>query len=212
MISKQYIETLFKLKKEFSNKYYVNLHESFDPRIWLRSNEVKLELIWPKNVIEEYEAFERGECRSLDFAFLIYSDEDKSNKLGRKYFFTIKYSPYTSQHSSLIFYPKVYSHSCYFYEFQTVSLGKIYLTCKHVYAALREVDAIAKRFSLPIEQSYFYPRSPFLKRKFEEIEKSKEKAEAKLEKTFRLLEEELYINELDSLRRLNRRLRYLKKE
>jgi len=212
MISKQYIQTLINLQKDFSSKYYVNLYESFDPRRWLSSKEVKLELIWPKNVMEEYEAFEKGKCKSLDFAFLIYSDEDKSNKLERKYFLTIKYSPYTSQLSSLIFYPKVYSHSCYFYEFQTVSLGKIYLTCKHVYAALREVDAIAKRFSLPIEQSYFYPRSPFLQRKFEEIEKSKEKAEAKLEKTFRLLEEELYINELDSLRRLNRRLRYLKKE
>jgi hypothetical protein len=51
-----------------------------------------------------------------------------------------------------------------------------------------------------------------LQRKFEEIEKSKDKAEVKLERAFRLLEEELYINELDSLRRLNRRLRYLKKE
>jgi len=212
MVSKQYIQTLLNLQKYFSSKYYVKLYESFDPRRWLRSKEVKLELIWPSDVMKEYEAFEKGKCKSLDFAFLVLSDENNSDKLGRRYFLTIKYSPYTSQRSSLIFYPKVYSHSCYFYEFQTVSLGKIYLTCKHVYAALREVDAIAKRFSLPVEQSYFYPRSPFLPRKFEEIEKSKDKAEVKLERSFRLLEEELYINELDSLRRLNRRLRYLKKE
>jgi hypothetical protein len=212
MVSKQYIQTILNLQKDFSSKYYVNLYESFDPRRWLRSKGVKLELIWPKDFIKEYEAFEKDKCKSLDFAFLVFSDENNSDKLGRRYFLTIKYAPYTSQRSYLIFYPKVYSNSCYFYEFQTVSLGKIYLTCKHVYAALREVDAIAKRFSLPVEQSYFYSRSPFLPRKFEEIEKSKDKAEVKLERVFRLLEEELYINELDSLRRLNRRLRYLKKE
>jgi hypothetical protein len=60
MISKQYIQTLINLQKDFSSKYYVNLYESFDPRRWLKSKEVKLELIWPKNVMEEYEAFEKG--------------------------------------------------------------------------------------------------------------------------------------------------------
>jgi hypothetical protein len=211
MISKQYIKTLLDLQKEFSNKYYVNLHESFDPRIWLRSREVKLELIWPKDVMKEYEAFQRGECKSLDFAFLIFSNENKSDRLERIYFLTIKYSPYTSQHSSLIFYPTVYSHSCYFYEFQTVSLGKIYLTCKHVYAALREVDAIAKKLSLPIGQSYFYPRNPFLSERFEKIEKSKEKAEEKLKQTFKIIEEELLMSERKFLIDLNRRLKYLRK-
>jgi len=212
MISNQYIQALLNLQKDFSKRYYVSLDKSFDPRIWLRSKEVKLGLNWPKDVTKEYEAFKRGECKSLDFAFFIFSNENKSDRLERRYFLTIKYSPYTSQHSSLIFYPTVYSHSCYFYEFQTVSLGKIYLTCKHVYAALREVDAIAKRFSLPIEQSYFYPRSSFLQKRFEEIENSKEKAEVKLERTFKLLEEELLIKELEDLRRLNRRLTYLRKE
>jgi hypothetical protein len=211
MVSKQYIQTLLNLQKDFSSKYHVNLYESFDPRRWLKSKEVKLELIWPKDVMKEYEAFEKGKCKSLDFAFLVFSDENNSDKLRRRYFLTIKYAPYTSQRSSLIFYPKVYSHSCYFYEFQTVSLGKIYLTCKHVYAALREVDAIAKKLSLPIGQSYFYPRNPFLSERFEKIEKSKEKAEEKLKQTFKIIEEELLMIERQFLINLNRRLKYLKK-
>ncbi|MGC9059032.1 MAG: hypothetical protein ACP5H3_01315, partial [Candidatus Aenigmatarchaeota archaeon] len=70
---KAYLETLHNLQREFSKEYRIYLAESFDPRNWLKSKDVEAKLIWPRSVREEYKNFKRGECRSLDFWFSVYS-------------------------------------------------------------------------------------------------------------------------------------------
>jgi len=211
---KNYLDNLRKLQRKFSDKYKIKLHSSFDPRSWLKSKNVKVELYWPENedeILKQYELFKKGKCKSIDFTFKVYSKDSKQENSKSKYVM-IKYSPYKSRYSSiLIFYPTLYHHSCHFCMFQTVSFGKDYITCKHVYASLAKVDEVAKRLLLPIKESYFYPKSLTLQKRFEKIEESRIDAIGKLERTFLLLENELYIGELERLKRLNRRLEFLKK-
>jgi hypothetical protein len=200
---KAYLKTLRNLQKEFSKKYRVYLAESFNPRNWLRSKDVEVKLSWPKDPGEEYESFKRGRCKSLDFWFKVYT------KRKKEYIFVIKYSPYYSP-SSTIFFPSIYAHTCYYTSSLMISLGDISIVCKHVYAVLREIDEIAKQENIPIPESFFYPRDKNIFYRFESIEKDKKLTpKEKLKRTFNLLEEFLYINELPKLKILNQRLKYL---
>ncbi len=212
---KAYLETLHNLQREFSKEYRIYLAESFDPRNWLKSKDVEAKLIWPRSVREEYKNFKRGECKSLDFWFSVYSKRKEEI-----YIFAIKYTPYQFS-SSTIFFPSIYAHECPYTISWITSFGSLPIACKHVYAVLREVDEIIKKEEneekekkekIPIPESLFYPRSPEVWDIFESIEKDRKLSpEEKLKETFKLLEEGLYINELPKLRTLNRRLKFLRK-
>ena len=215
MISHEYVRILRSYQDKFRREYHAYIDRHFDPRTWLRSKNVSAELIWPKDLLSQYDAFRRGECSSIDFAFLLYSPK---SKIGEKYVLTIKYKPYVSKQSntsrSTTFYPYGFSHSCKFCDFQLVSFGGIEIYCKHLYAALREADSLAKRYEsdgIAIAESMFYPRNQALFRELDLIEKSKVPAEEKLKRVFNLIEREMYIEELKLLKRLNQRVSHLKK-
>jgi len=133
MISHEYLRILRSYQDDFSRKYYTHLDTNyplidrhFDPRTWLRNKDANVELIWPKDLLSQYDAFRRGECSSIDFAFFLYSPKSKTEE---KYVLIIKYKPYTLKHSntsqSITFYPYKFSHSCKFCDFQLVSFGGI---------------------------------------------------------------------------------------
>jgi hypothetical protein len=212
MVSREYLQTLRNYQYYFSKNFRIYLSRHFDPRPWLKSKDVIAELVWPKDVLSEYEAFERGDCRSIDFVLVVYTPENKKREII-PHTLIIKYKPYISN-LSIVVYPSKFSHSCSFCDFQLVSLGDVYIYCKHLYASLREIEAIAEKNNIEeikATKSMFYPRNPNLIRRFEEIEKSKKPATEKLGETFKLLEEELYVEELKSLERLSRRLDHLNK-
>ena len=214
MISKEYLRLLRSYQNDFRRKYRIYFDPRLDPRIWLRSRDTSAELIWPKDILSQYEAFSRGECSSIDLVFLIYSPESRTEE---KYVLAIKYKPYVSKtidNNQQIFYPYKFSHSCRFCDFQLVSHGNIEIYCKHLYAALREADSIAKKYYIDgftIAETMFYPRSEELFKKFHEVENSRISAEEKLKNVFTLLERELYVEELKLLERLNKRISHLRK-
>jgi len=215
MISRDYLRILRSYQDDFGKNYYIHIDKYFDPRVWLRSKDVTAELVWPKDLLSQYNAFIRGDCSSLDFAFILYSPKSKTEE---KYVLTIKYRPYASKRSNnsrlITFYPYKFSHSCKFCNFQLVSFGGIEIYCKHLYAALREADSLAKKYvsdGIVIAESMFYPRNQALFRELDVIERSKIPAEEKLKRVFDLIEREMYIEELRLLKRLNQRISHLKK-
>jgi len=234
MISDEYIKVIRSHQERLFNEYGIYLDKHFDPRMWLKSKEIVAEISLSRDIILQYQAFKRGKCNSIDFVFIVYSPKNKDDKI---YSLMIEYMPSIHMQDKdaelAVFYPSRFSHSCITCDAQLASLGRIEVYCEHLYAALREIDAIAENpieyfskiaktvfyptfylnpsefYGLKIAKTMFYPRNSALLEYLQEIENREISATDELNEIFLILEREMYVEELKLLERLNKRLSIL---
>lgn len=201
---KEYLNVLKYRKKLFEKDFGIKLHETFDPIRWIRGYRIKKpEIRWDNFKYYEEENSSTKKCEAIDIWMLVYSelDEDKD------YMFRIKYKPYGRDKT---FYPYEYEHCCD----DTFSWGisGVRLHCKHLYGVLVFIDenVIPKHLKIRIAKTTFRPNQKFLSQA-QKIVDSREKVPQKLELIFDLMSDELSLKEGYYLKRLNKRLEYLKK-
>ncbi len=203
---RKYYRVLDEARRRFGKRYGIDLDERFDPVRWLRSYSVpEPKVVWhgPRRVDEVANA-SPYECRTVDIWFDVPSQTKKEIE-NYKLRFKLQ-SPRSMRKK--IFYPIEYDHVCM--DILATGTGSPWgpLFCKHVYRGLKALDDA----NLPLVARCTFTPNQELLQEFHELDRDRNlSAVTKLEATFALLEDELRLRELPLLRRLNRRLKFLRR-
>jgi|GEM_PF-6730409 len=203
---REYYKVLDEERRRFGKKYGMELDERFDPIRWLRSYSLpEPKIVWhgPRRV-DEIVNSTQYECRTVDIWFDVPS---QSKKEVENYKLRLKLErPRNAKRA--IFFPAEYDHVC----MDTLATGTGSpwgpLFCKHVYRGLKALDDT----NLPYVAKCTFTPNERLLTEFRRLDEDRSlSVVTKLRATFTLLEDELRLREVPSLRRLNRRLKFLKR-